>query len=225
LNKTSPSYRCSIFSNRIIAGAGKTKLTSKVVDDLRKGLINQPNDEALAYFYCDRNQTDRQDPTSILRSFVRQLSVCQRQNALQTLMVAEYEQRRQKGFPSGQLTFQECAKFVLDYVNIYPQTTLVLDAFDECDPRTRRQLIEVFDSLVTKSLKPIKIFISSRPDRDIKSRFQCGPNVGIQATDNYHDIAKFVKSRIEHNSLWFNKFAMALQDEVVKTLLNKSKGM
>jgi ankyrin repeat domain-containing protein 50 len=209
----------------MIAGAGKTKLTSKVVDDLRNALANQQNDEALAYFYCDRNQEDRQDPTSILRSFIRQLSVCQSQNALQSLIVAEYELRRQNGFSSGKFTFQECAKFLIDYVNIYPQTTLVLDALDECNPRTRKQLIEVFDSLLTESSKPVKIFISSRPDKDIKSRFQYGPNVGIQATDNHHDIAKFVDSKIEHNSTWFNNFPPALRDEVVQTLLSKSKGM
>jgi hypothetical protein len=212
-------------NNQVTAGAGKTKLTSKVIDDHRDGLSKQTNDEALAYFYCDRNQESRQDPTSVLRSFVRQLSVCQQQNALQKLMVAEYEQRRQKGFSSGKLTFQECAKLILDYVNIYPQTTLVLDALDECNPQTRKQLIEVFDSLVTESSKPVKIFISSRPDRDIKTRFQSGPNVGIQATDNHQDIAKFVKSKIDQNSTWFNKFPATLRDEVVQTLLTKSKGM
>lgn len=195
------------------------------MDDLQLALTSQPSDEALAYFYCDRNQEDRRDPVLILRSFVRQLSVCRRQNAIQTLIVAEYEQRRQRGFSSGKLTIRECAKLVLDYVDIYPQTTLVLDALDECNPRTRIQLIEVFDSLLTQSSKPVKIFISSRLDKDIKSRFQCGPNVGIQATDNHHDIAKFVRSKIENNLIWFNNFSPTLRDDVVQTLLSKSKGM
>jgi hypothetical protein len=192
---------------------------------LRDTLGKQPNDEALAYFYCDRNQDNRQDPTSILRSFVRQLSVCQRQNALQSLMVAEYELRRQKGFSSGQFSFEECAKLILAYINLYPQTTLVLDAFDECNPKTRKQLIKTFDLLLAESLKPVKIFISSRPDNDIKHRFQGGPNVGIQATDNHDDIAKFVASRINSNSAWFEVFSPSLRDEVIQTLLDKSAGM
>jgi hypothetical protein len=214
------------YSDEInIAGAGKSKLASKVVDDLRNVLVNHPNDEALAYFYCDRNQDNRQDPTSILRSFVRQLSISRDQNALQPLIEAEYEQRRQKGFPSGKFTFEECAKLVLEYVNIYPQTTLVLDALDECDPGTRKHLIKFFDSLLIESCKPVKIFISSRPDRDIKFRFQGGPNVEIQATDNHQDIAKFVESKIEENSTSFNAFSPTLRDDIVQTLLSKSKGM
>jgi hypothetical protein len=195
------------------------------VDDLRDGLINQPNDEALAYFYCDRNQEDRQDPTSIIRSYVRQLSVCHQNNAIQSLMVMEYEQRRQKGFPSGKFTFEECAKLVQDYVNIFPRTTLVLDALDECYPKSRRKLIDFFDSLLKQSSKPVKIFVSSRPDGNIKSRLQYGSNVEIQATDSHNDIAKFVKSRLEHNSVWCNNFPSTLRDEVAQTLLHKSNGM
>ena len=195
------------------------------MDDLQDVLFNTPNDEALAYFYCDRNQDNRQDPTSILRSFVRQLSVCQRQDALQTLIVTDYKQRQQKGFSSGKLSFEECAKLILDYINIYPQTTLVLDAFDECNPRTRKELVSVFDSFLTEASKPVKIFISSRSDRDIKYRFQSGPNVEIQATDNHDDISKFVESKIRQNSSWFLNFPAALRDEVVQTILCESKGM
>jgi hypothetical protein len=57
----SPAIR--VLISAFIAGAGKTKLVSKVVDDLTSRLDDKSsNNEALAYFYCDRNEEQRRDP-------------------------------------------------------------------------------------------------------------------------------------------------------------------
>jgi hypothetical protein len=162
-------------------------------------LKQHPNDEALAYFYCDRNESARQDPELILSSFVRQLSVSRSSDAIQHSLVQLYRRKRKTGFASGKLKIEESRDVLLQLVGIYPQTTLVLDALDECRKETRAQLVDILDMLVTQSLKPVKIFISSRPDRDIKHRFECGPNVNIKATDNRDDIAKFVDDKLSNS--------------------------
>ncbi|VUC34090.1 unnamed protein product [Clonostachys rosea] len=51
-------------------GAGKTFLTSRVIDHVEKS----PDLEGFAYFYCKRDEEERSQPVSILRSLVRQLS-------------------------------------------------------------------------------------------------------------------------------------------------------
>jgi len=56
------------------AGAGKTKLLTKVVDDVRQRLDDSQNEEGLASFYCDANRSSHRNPLAILRSFVKQLS-------------------------------------------------------------------------------------------------------------------------------------------------------
>jgi hypothetical protein len=208
-----------------LAGAGKTKLTSTVVDDIHEVLTARQNDEALAYFYCDRNQTDRQDPASVLRSFVKQLSSNRRENAIQPPTVNQYNQKKLEGYASKELNIGESSQLLHELVDIYPQTTIVLDAMDECNRDTRYRLIEIFDSLLSQSSKPVKIFISSRPDEDIKDRFHTGPNVGIQATDNKDDIAKFVTAKIERNLKWRSKMSDDTQRKVVSTILEKSNGM
>lgn len=204
------------------AGAGKTKLASTVVDGMLLALSGQPNNEALAYFYCDRNQTSRQEPVSVLRSFVRQLSTTRTGDAMLPPLVCVYQQKKRTGFASGPLDMKECEDLLLRYVDTYPQTTLVLDALDECDQKTRKHLITALDRIVAQSSKPIKIFISSRPDSDIKDRFEIGPNVGIQATDNQDDIAKFVAAAIEDRR---KKLSSKLKQDIVDTLLAKSLGM
>lgn len=210
----------------LTAGAGKTKLASTVVDDILRALDGQRNDEALAYFYCDRNQMDRRDPVSVLRSAVRQLSTTRTGDAIQPSLAQLYQQKRQTGFASGILDMKECVDLLLQYVNIYPQTTLILDALDECDPRTRKRLIIALDDILARSSKPIKIFISSRPDEDIKYRFETGPNVDIQATDNQNDIIKFVAAKIdEDDKIRRNKLSSDLKEGIVNTLSHKSQGM
>ena len=64
---------------------------STVVDDLIKTFAKQPNDEALAYFYCDRNQPNRQDPALIMSSFVRQLSGVENTNEIRRPIVQRYD--------------------------------------------------------------------------------------------------------------------------------------
>lgn len=189
-------------------------------------LGNVRNDESLAYFYCDRNQSDRRNPVSVLRSFVRQLSASDSQDAIQPSLVRLYTEKEKKGFASNEISIEESEKIILELVNIYPQTTLVLDALDECDRRTRGRLIKVLDGLLEQSSKPIKIFISSRPDQDIKDRFDGGPNVGIKATDNQGDISTFVDDKIEKSpKKWQNKISADLRQDIRKTLVEKSNGM
>lgn len=208
------------------AGAGKTKLVTTVVDDMLHTLNVQRNDEVLAYFYCDRNQTNSRDPVSVLRSFVRQLSTARTGDAIHPSLVQLYSQKKWTGFASGILDMKECVDLLLQYVNTYPQTTLILDALDECDDRTRKQLIIALDDVLDHSSKPIKIFISSRPNPDIRYRFESGPNVGIQATDNQDDIAKLVAAQIEEDDKSRqNKLSSKLKEDIIDTLLHKSQGM
>ena len=207
-----------------IAGAGKTKLASLVIDDMLRTLDGQRNDEALAYFYCDRNQINRQDPISVLRSFVRQLSTTRDGGAIHASAVRLYHKKKQTGFASGELDQNECVDLLLQYVNAYPQTTLILDALDECDQNL--DIIKTLDNIIRESLKPIKIFISSRPDENIKERFEKGPNVSIKATDNDNDIAKFIAAKIgEDDENRRIKLSNSLKETIVAVILSKSQGM
>ena len=165
-------------------------------------------------------------PDSVLSSFVRQLSTSSTGDAIQPCAVHVYEEKEKLGFASNKLKLEETQRLLLDLVNIYPQTTLILDALDECDKDTRSELVKVFDSLLRDSSNPIKIFISSRPDSDIRDRFERGPNLEIQATHNQGDIASFVDQRIrESPRKWHSKIHPELRHEVCRTILEKSHGM
>lgn len=209
-----------------IAGAGKTKLISTVVDDLLTTFEKLPNDEAFAYFYCDRNQSDRREPALILSSFVRQLSTPRTNDAIAFPTVRIYNQKRQSAFASTKLELKESQKVLADLFQIYPQINLVVDALDECDKETRSGFIDILDELVTDSPKPIKILISSRRDRDIRHRFKEGPNLEIRAVDNRDDIKLFVNHQIfSIEKSWQDGISSELRKLICETLVEKSGGM
>ena len=117
-----------------------------------------------------------------------------------------------------------CKELLLEFINLYPKTTLILDALDECDKGKRSALVEIFDYFLANASRPVKIFISSRPDSDIKDRFKSRANIEIQAIDNHNDIATFVENEIIKHPRW-NKISPALQDQIIDTLQKRSQGM
>ncbi|GAW15650.1 hypothetical protein ANO14919_050690 [Xylariales sp. No.14919] len=200
-------------------GAGKTFLASKVIDHRQALLESSPNQEGFAFFYCDRNEEQRRKPLSILQSYVRQLSKnpeCIRKQ-LEDLC-------RSARANASDLGFDNCRQQLLKSVNLYTQTTLVLDALDECEAESRKLALEVIEYLTSKSRNTLKVFISSRPDRDIRDRFLNKPNIEIEATDNDEDIKIFVGEEIAKHGNW-NDMRPGLKDKIVNTLQTKSRGM
>ncbi len=205
-------------------GAGKTKLISKAIDHFQ----NHAYTGLLAYFYCNRNDDARRDPENVLRSFAKQLSMSPGQDAIHDALFRSYNLKRQTGFGSNKLSFEESEELLQELIRSfasYQRTTLILDAMDECDERVRLELIDVFNRLV-ETCDDLKILISSRENTDIQRQLQKEVNIGIQATDNHDDIYKFVMSTIALSRVERPKpLPKDLQEEITTTILDKSKGM
>jgi ankyrin repeat domain-containing protein 50 len=125
---------------------------------------------------------------------------------------------------ASDLDFKTCEKQLLESMNVYSKTTLVLDALDECDQHSRGQLMETLGRFLSMARRLLRIFVSSRPDGDIRDCFRSRPNIEIQATDNQKDIEKYVKESIIKHRHW-NKMSLPLQEIVITTLLDRSQGM
>ncbi|RAH86793.1 hypothetical protein BO86DRAFT_428564 [Aspergillus japonicus CBS 114.51] len=178
------------------AGTGKTFLTSRVIDHVEGTLRTTANDEGFAYFYCNRTEDIRTRPLAVAQSYVRQLSSCAIKISscyIQSKLRICYKEQRIR---AASLDLALCKTLLIESLNLYPRTTLILDAFDECDPASRKELLRLFEELLRVSRRPVRLFIASRPDGDIRSRFQSHPNIEIQATDNRDDIQMYIRQRI-----------------------------
>jgi hypothetical protein len=151
---------------------------------------------ALVYFYCKRDEPDRQDPTKIMQSLVRQLSVQLPEHGVPGPISDEYEQREKNAFSSRHLSFQECQKLIISLLDIYPQTTIAIDALDEIDRKSRKPFLESLSTIAQASRNLVKIFVSSRDDDDIILELEAVPNLYIDAADNTGDIERFILREI-----------------------------
>ena len=202
-------------------GIGKTFLTSKVIDHVIT-LAKRRKDEGFAFFYCNRNEEERRNPLSVLRSIVRQLSTAPcKSEQLRTRLRELYREMKEKG---SDLTFAVCKEQLLESVNLYSRTTLVLDALDECEPNSRAELMKTLETLLYDPRQSVKVFVSSRPDRDIRARFIDRPNLEIQATYNENDIRKYVNEEIIKHQSW-KYMPQLLKGDIVQVLLDHSEVM
>lgn len=217
-----PCFPLKQWPNRIVsAGAGKTFLTSRVIDHVLEHR-SATGQEGFAFFYCDRNEDARRKPISVLQSYARQLvSVAGQPDLMQNHVRHLWQESRSKGQDLG---FEACKKLILSSINLYDSTTLILDALDECESTSRARLIETFKLLKSQSTKPLRIFVSSRPDGDIRSLFESLPNIEIRATDNDDDIKKFVNAQIDHHPQW-STMRGRLRREILNTFMVRSQGM
>ncbi|KAK3934684.1 hypothetical protein QBC46DRAFT_454028 [Diplogelasinospora grovesii] len=196
-------------------GTGKTFLASKVINHVESLLENSTNQEGFAYFYCDRNDDSRRNPVSVLRSYVRQLSTPVRSRG--HIRKQLWDLCREARLRGRDLDLDECKGQLLESVNLYSSTTLVLDALDECDENSRIEIVTAIDEIFARAQRPLKVFISSRPDGDIRTHLASRPNIEIHAANSEDDIGKFVREEISKYRRW-GPMSPQLKEDIVKTI-------
>lgn len=211
----------------ILAGTGKSFLSSKVIDRYRHdyGASDQQtlqHDEGFAYFYCDRSDEARRKPKTILGSYIRQLAeVPHHASRIHKDVHSLHHYAEKEG---RQFSTDECKTLLHKLVNSYPRTMLIIDAMDECEQEDRQHLLDVLFSLAREGQYPVKIFIASRPETDIQSHPGFGNLVEIGTSDNKGDIENYIEQRLRQPGQW-----VSVSDDVKKkvksTITDQSDGM
>lgn len=105
----------------------------------------------------------------------------------------------------------------------------MVDALDECLICQRQKFLQYIKSLLGLRSGKLKIFVTSRPERDIELEFMSAglPVIQIEATKVAGDIASYVSHELSHRiHPYFNlKDCRELRMEIQGVLLSKSNGM
>ncbi|KAL7755782.1 hypothetical protein ACKLNR_014309 [Fusarium oxysporum f. sp. zingiberi] len=201
-------------------GAGKTFLISRVVDYCTE---KAEASEALAFFYCKRDEENRRSPQDILRSILRQLSNPVKDVESGTIHVALKDLPNRLALNGTTFDVPTCENLIGKLIEGYSKTTIILDALDECHRNTREELMRVLSNLANGSSK-FRVFISSRHDEDILRHFKGTPVMEMEVTDNEEDISCYVDDRLFRDSRWAH-LSPELQEEVKAVFHEKSLGM
>ena len=114
-------------------------------------------------------------------------------NKLLKPVVDIYLDREEKGQVSSRLSFRESQELLVQLTDVYPQTTICIDALDEVETETRLRFLKALKNIIEQSKNLVKIFATTRMDIDILWQFEMFPRIELQPDDNIGDINLFVK--------------------------------
>ncbi|KAL6693722.1 hypothetical protein J3F84DRAFT_379755 [Trichoderma pleuroticola] len=203
-------------------GTGKTFLTSKVVDYIKQTLKTSQHDEGFAFFYCNRSGPSMQDPVVVLRSFVRQLAsrAYDKPNLIQRTLVQKCETAKKEG---RELGYGDCKDLILESLNLYSKTTIILDALDQSDIAAHN-LCTTLIELMENSRKPVKIFISTRPDRKYLEALEDKCIITLDGNNQQEDIERFLEHKLYRTSTFMMR-NQDIQGKIKHVLTTRSRGM
>ena len=147
-----------------IPGAGKTILTSIVIDDLNTRFDKDPS-IGIAFVYCTFRSQHEHKAEDLLASLLKQLA--QGQSPLPDGIKSLYKKHKDKRTkPSS----DELSRTLYAVAATYSRVFIIIDALDECgENRSRTKLLtEIFK--LQKNSK-LNLFATSRCIPDIKEKF------------------------------------------------------
>ncbi|OBT69142.1 hypothetical protein VE03_02000 [Pseudogymnoascus sp. 23342-1-I1] len=203
------------------AGAGKTVLTSIVVDHvdsyLKSERETQPDKRVgLVYLYCRFQNEAEQTVLQFVPAIIRQLSA-------QDLSTVGRVKKFNEEHPRNPATLTEYTTLLAEVLDSFSAVYLVVDALDEFSKSEyERKLLaqELLSLNCTRTT--VRIFITSRPDRDIAKELG-GEKVDIEASDT--DIRAYIERVIETNSVlksWVRR-RPELRPKMLETIPNKAR--
>jgi hypothetical protein len=200
-----------------IPGAGKTMLTSIVIDDLSTRFQDELS-VGIAYLYCNFQQCDKQQAEGLLASLLKQLS--QELPSLPDIVKTLYDRHKNK---QTQPSFDEISRALQSVATLYSRVFIVVDALtlDECQASDRCQskfLSEIF-SLQAKTRT--NFFATSRPIPDIEKEFKGYPSCEILASDE--DVRRYLDGHMSQLPGFVSK-RQDLQEEIKTEILQAVKG-
>ncbi|KAG0127725.1 hypothetical protein HOY82DRAFT_624539, partial [Tuber indicum] len=182
-------WKKGVSSSRIllglgIAGAGKTFLSSLVIDHLE-----DVTESGVAYIYF--NYQDQQSPTRIVASIVKQL-LCKLPS--KTPFPEMVNDLHSKLAPDKKASQDQLRSVLSGVVSLFPGVFLVFDAIDECEEGLRTQILSLLLWMKTLGEK-VFLFIISRPLADLKDVLTDAIEVKLSA--HPEDISAYLEARIE----------------------------
>lgn len=199
-----------------IAGAGKTFLSSIVIDHLLD--CRSDANYGVAYFYFSYNEQESQGVENVLASLVKQLC-----DQLPKLPVHLKMLNKKLTVDERSATNEELYSALIETSSSFIQTFIILDALDECDQKNQREnLLPTFHRLGESG---IRMFLTSRryPD-DIQDTCCDMPCLEIIAHED--DIRSYIYQRIDVNPRAKRMIPGGeLEDEIITGLVNAAGGM
>lgn len=199
-------------------GAGKTIITSVVVDHLTKE-IKKDSEIGIAYIYCTFKQPKSEQTTrSLLASVLGQLAGDRQ--TFPTTTRSLYEQHKAKQTHASQ---EELIAELKTVIELYSSVFIIIDALDECDLNTMHGFIsELF--MLQKHCN-MNIFATSRFIPEITEWFTNVKSSFLEIRALASDIDMYLDIEMKQSSTSLIKSNIDIQKDIKREICEAADGM
>ena len=190
-----------------IAGAGKTRLATRVIQRLQE-------DHEVGYFYCDTKHDERRTVLSILRTWAGQML---RNDSSQLSKIIDL--RAKEPIPN-ETNMEKALHCVIEDQN---EPIFILDGIDECEEVIRKKLYPILAQLATRA----KIMVVSREMSELTKTLRgMIPkddilHYRIIENDNESDICQFLERKVKEVDIGDDE----VEQKVISALRSGAHGM
>ena len=199
-----------------IPGAGKTILTSIIVEELTIRFSDDPT-IGIAYIYCNFRRQDEQKINDLLASLLKQLA--ESQLSLPSTVKELYDRHKTK---RTRPSLEEISRSLQAVTTLYSRVFLIVDALDECQVSNscRKRLLSEMFSL--QANHGVNLFVTSRFIPEITTKFQ--GNISFEIRASKEDIGRYLETHMKHLTP-FDDWSQQLQDEIKVEISDAVDGM
>ena len=186
-------------------GVGKSVLSAKICE------LYEESRQLAACHFCDFRTSDSRDPYKILQSLASQM--CDNVEGFRDKLSETFSREHSRDSLSG--TFRVLLNDPLQALDRTEPMLIVVDALDESKTPIKSELLDLISDQFPQLPKWIKIFISSRPELQVREKLEHLNPVEIRADDDKHnlDLQQFIKC-----------FFPSISETDIKSLVSKCEG-
>ncbi|KAJ7114802.1 hypothetical protein C8R44DRAFT_709937 [Mycena epipterygia] len=196
------------------SGAGKTVLSSAVIRKLCDNPQQLSQDTAVAYFYFDFRDQNKQLTEIMLRSIILQLSA--QSPHPYSALDRQYALLKGQTLPTYQNLLDVLDRILMELGRTY----IVLDALDECKDD---DLISFILRLRGWTKNPLHLLVTSQPREIFTVALGCLPHVSLGLRTTQNDIRLFVSHELR-SKRWLQHVAHRAE-EITAKVVERSNGM
>ena len=197
-----------------IPGAGKTILTSIVVDNLVTRFQQNPT-IGVAYIYCNFRRKDEQTINDLLKCLLKQLA--QNQSSLPVSVKDLYERHKKYNTrPSS----EEISRTLHTVAAMYSRLFIIVDALDECQVSEGSRSMLLSEMFNLRQKCKANIFATSRFVPEVTENFKEYTRLDIRAQDD--DVRNYLEGRISRSN---RKILRTLPEDIKMKIIKAIDGM
>ncbi|KAL9618763.1 MAG: hypothetical protein Q9160_006557 [Pyrenula sp. 1 TL-2023] len=201
-----------------IPGAGKTILTSIVINDVQTG-FREDREVGVAYVYCDYQQEKQPSVQKILENILKQLA--QYRPTLSDSLTRLFEQHSDSAMRPA---FEDIMTAFNSLIGTFSRVFVFVDALDEYEAESQPRLIQAMVDLQTTT--HMNLFATFRPlskiESEIKNRYvEC---VWLKVSASPDDLRRYLNTRISGSASDILR-RRDLREQAINAIIKVADGM